>query len=31
MGMRKVSTVHPLHNETTEALKENVQWIMKPK
>jgi Na+/melibiose symporter-like transporter len=31
LGVQKVKTVHPLHNETTEALKENVQWIMKPK
>jgi hypothetical protein len=31
LGVQKVRTVNPLHNDTTEALKENVQWIMKPK
>jgi hypothetical protein len=31
LGMHKFQTFTPLPTETAEALKENVQWIMKPK
>jgi MFS family permease len=30
-GKKKFDSFNPLPNETAEALKENVQWIMKPK
>jgi len=31
VGRNKLNTVHPLDNPATEALKENVQWLTKPK
>jgi uncharacterized membrane protein YqjE len=30
-GKAKLESFHPLSDESAEALKENVQWIMKPK
>lgn len=30
-GKKKFDSFNPLPDETAEALKENVQWIMKPK
>ena len=30
-GVRKLESFNPLPDETAEALKENVQWITKPK
>jgi len=31
VGRQKLSTLHPLDNQATEALKENVQWLTTPK
>jgi len=31
VGRQKFKSVHPLDNPATEALKENVQWLTKPK
>lgn len=31
LGKKKFDSFNPLPEETAEALKENVQWIMKPK
>jgi hypothetical protein len=30
-GKKRLDSFNPLPNETAEALKENVQWIVKPK
>jgi hypothetical protein len=31
IGLGKLNSVNPLPDQTAEALKENVQWITKPK
>jgi hypothetical protein len=31
VGRQKMKTVHPIDNQATQALKENVQWLTTPK
>jgi len=31
VGRQKMKTVHPMNNQATQALKENVQWLTTPK
>jgi hypothetical protein len=31
MGRQKLKAVHPMENQATQALKENVQWLTNPK
>jgi hypothetical protein len=31
LGKKRFDSFHPLHDETAQALKENVEWITKPK
>lgn len=31
LGVFKLNSIDPMHNETAQALKENVQWVTKPK
>jgi uncharacterized membrane protein YqjE len=31
LGVFKLKSIDPMHDETAQALKENVQWVTKPK